>query len=226
MHTCRALFRSAWTRSIPSAPARQCLRRSAYFSTTSPVRKAASTAPAASSPTPSPPPDQLAAETAGDDGTPHAEGTAEAELSSCPAGTVLTGLNYLKGQTDPVALRDDEYPPWLWNCLEVMKKATTDEEADAGDEFSKSKKQRRMAAKRQRDFEAKILASGDLTALAPKIPLQHQSINLPVVDAAGGGSALDLDNALLAAAKRKELRVAQRKERRAKIKESNYLRSM
>ncbi|CAK7268016.1 hypothetical protein SEPCBS57363_002888 [Sporothrix epigloea] len=148
-----------------------------------------------------------------------ADGTAApAALSTCPEGTVLAGLNYTKGKTDPVALRDEEYPSWLWDCLDVMKKSSTEEDADAGDEFSKSKKQRRMALKRQRELEASILATGDLSALAPKIPLQHQSLNLTE-------SSAETDT-MAAAARRKELRVAMRKERRAKIKESNYLRSM
>ncbi|KAK7693875.1 hypothetical protein QCA50_003448 [Cerrena zonata] len=38
--------------------------------------------------------------------------------SSAPEGTVLTGLNYLKGQPQVVALADDAYPPWLWKLLE------------------------------------------------------------------------------------------------------------
>lgn len=85
---------------------------------------------------------------------------------------------------------------------------------------AKSKKQRRIAAKRQRDIEAKILATGNLEALAPKIPLQQQSINLP---GAEGGS---LKDAVMAVEKREELRKAMRKERKAKIKETNYLKSM
>ena len=43
--------------------------------------------------------------------------------SSCPPGTVLTGLNYLKGQTPVVALPDEDYPPWLWKLLEPRKLA-------------------------------------------------------------------------------------------------------
>lgn len=85
---------------------------------------------------------------------------------------------------------------------------------------AKSKKQRKMAAKRRAAEEARLLAEGNLEALAPKIPLQHQSINLP-------GSPDDgIEDTLLAAEKREELRKAMRRERRAKIKESNYLRSM
>lgn len=52
------------------------------------------------------------------------------------------------------------------------------------------------------------------------MPLQQQSVNLP-----GEQNSNVLDN-LAAAEKREELRKAMRKERRAKIKESNYLKSM
>jgi large subunit ribosomal protein L54 len=85
---------------------------------------------------------------------------------------------------------------------------------------AKSKKQRRLYAKRQRQIEAQILASGDISALAPKIPLQQQTINLP------GKQDGDVRDALYASDKREELRRAMRKERKAKIKETNYLKSM
>lgn len=85
---------------------------------------------------------------------------------------------------------------------------------------AKSKKQRRLAAKRQKELEAKLLAEGNHEALAPKVPLQHQSINLPGRE---GGS---LEENIAAAEKRDELRKAMRKERKAKIKEANYLKSM
>lgn len=85
---------------------------------------------------------------------------------------------------------------------------------------AKSAKQRRIAAKRQRALEAQMLATGNLEALAPKIPLQQQSINLP------GSSDGSVEDALVAVAKREELRKAMRKERKAKIKEQNYLKSM
>ncbi|OTA98488.1 hypothetical protein M426DRAFT_69686 [Hypoxylon sp. CI-4A] len=141
-------------------------------------------------------------------------------LSACPEGTVLTGLNYFKNKTDPVALADDAYPTWLWKCLEVQKKADEEADDDAGDEFSKSKKQRRLAAKRQRALEARLLAEGNLEALAPKIPLQHQSINLP------SNEESTTEGSIAAQQAREDLRKAMRKERRAKIKESNYLKSM
>ena len=48
---------------------------------------------------------------------------------------MLAGLNYIKGKSDPVALADEAYPEWLWNCLEVQKKADSTADADAGDVF-------------------------------------------------------------------------------------------
>lgn len=65
-----------------------------------------------------------------------------------------------------------------------------------------------------------MLASGNLEALQPKIPLQQQSINIQ-----GEENGTVADN-LAAAEKRQELKLAMRKERKAKIKESNYLKSM
>lgn len=72
---------------------------------------------------------------ANDAKTPSPSPTDAPVRSSCPPGTVLNGLNYLKGKTDPVALRDEEYPEWLWSCVDVMKKASEDDDMGAGDEF-------------------------------------------------------------------------------------------
>ncbi|KXJ95515.1 mitochondrial ribosomal protein L37-domain-containing protein [Microdochium bolleyi] len=141
-------------------------------------------------------------------------------LSSCPEGTVLTGLNYFKNKTDPVALADAAYPEWLWRCMDVTRKAEDGADEDAGDEFSKSKKQRKLAARRARAAEARALAEGNLDALMPKIPLQEQSINLP------GNDDGTVEGSIEAAAAREELRRAMRKERKAKIREDNYLKSM
>lgn len=85
-------------------------------------------------------PRQAAAAAATADGAPAGDAAAAAPddapaRSSCVPGTVLNGLNYFKGKTDPVALRDDEYPEWLWACLDVQKKTSSDVDADAGDEF-------------------------------------------------------------------------------------------
>lgn len=64
-----------------------------------------------------------------------AEAAAASSRSICPKGTVLNGLNYFKGKQDPVALNDDEYPEWLWDCLDVQKKDAEAAEEGAGDEF-------------------------------------------------------------------------------------------
>ncbi|KAL3306370.1 ribosomal protein subunit l37 [Colletotrichum asianum] len=141
-------------------------------------------------------------------------------VSSCPAGTILNGLNYTKGKTDPVALPDEDYPDWLWTCLETKKETTESADDLAAEMFSKSKKQRKLAAKRQKAIEAKLLASGDTEALAPKIPMPQQSVNLP------GEKGKDVTHNLQALEKREDLRKAMRKERKAKIKETNYLKSM
>lgn len=69
------------------------------------------------------------------DSPPSPEEAAVGTLSACPAGTVLTGLNYFKNQTDPVALTDEKYPEWLWRCLDVQKKASDSTADDAADEF-------------------------------------------------------------------------------------------
>ena len=64
------------------------------------------------------------------------------------------------------------------------------------------------------------MAAGNLEALAPKIPLQRQTIDLPGTK--GGGA----EESVLAEAKRHELRQAMRTERKRKIKENNFLGGM
>ncbi|KAH7076448.1 mitochondrial ribosomal protein L37-domain-containing protein [Paraphoma chrysanthemicola] len=132
--------------------------------------------------------------------------------SSIPAGTPLKGLNFEKNKQDPVALPDDEYPEWLWTILQRQEK--TSEGAGQGDLFSKSKKQRRVAAKRLRKEQA--MNPG---MLVPKVPIYEQTIDLP----AGDGS---LQGAVKAADAREELTKAMRDKRRASIKEANFLKAM
>ncbi|KAF2013210.1 hypothetical protein BU24DRAFT_493743 [Aaosphaeria arxii CBS 175.79] len=134
--------------------------------------------------------------------------------SSIPAGTPLKGLNFLKNKSDPIALEDSEYPSWLWDILK--KKDGKGDGVNAGDLFSKSKKQRRLAAKRLRKEQ---LANPDL--LAPKIPIYEQTIDLPAGDAQGS-TAGNVE----AAEARGELTKAMRDKRRAGIKEANFLKSM
>ncbi|KAF9242122.1 mitochondrial ribosomal protein L37-domain-containing protein [Melanogaster broomeanus] len=47
-------------------------------------------------------------------------------ISSCQAGTVLTGLNYLKGEPPILAKADEEYPSWLWDLTKPKTSADND----------------------------------------------------------------------------------------------------
>ncbi|TKA68281.1 hypothetical protein B0A49_06113 [Cryomyces minteri] len=134
-------------------------------------------------------------------------------LSSVVAGTPLKGLNFMKNKQDPVALEDSEYPSWLWGILAQRKTGKGKTEAD-GDLFSKSKKQRRVAAKKLRKQELLHPES-----LVPEVPIYEQSIDLPGGDGTVAG-------ALEAARVREELRKAMRGKRRGGIKEDNFLRAM
>lgn len=106
-------------------------------------------------------------------------------------------------------MEDSEYPEWLWTILQRQEKKA---ETAAGDLFSKSKKQRRLAAKRLRKEQM-------LNPPVPKIPLYEQTIDLP----AGDGS---LDGNVQAAGARGELTKAMRTKRRGAIKEANFLKAM
>lgn len=178
---------------------------------------------------------------------PSAEKQAPTVKSSVAAGTTLKGLNFVKGKNDPVALEDGEYPAWLWGILKKKGGESADGAASVeGDLFcmfllsflfspfpaqsflplclkllltcsfrtAKSKKQRRMAAKALR--KQQLL---NPEALAPKIPLHEQTIDLP----AGDGS---LQGAIEAMEARDALTKSMRKNRRAKIKEANFLKAM
>merc|ERR1711977_214824 len=123
-----------------------------------------------------------------------------------PFSTPLKGLNYLKGRDDPVALAEEEYPEWLWTCLD-KKEVEGEDGGAAGDEFSKSAKLRRKAAKRARKLEAMRLAAGEAAPEA-RIPITQQSIDLPFNSEGTTKGALDAEG------KREELRGAMRRERR------------
>jgi len=46
----------------------------------------------------------------------------------------LKGINYIKGKDDPLALPEEDYPEWLWRCLDADKKGKDGDEIE-GDEF-------------------------------------------------------------------------------------------
>jgi large subunit ribosomal protein L54 len=79
---------------------------------------------------------------------------------------------------------------------------------------AKSKKQRRLAAKKLR--KQQLL---NPEAFVPKIPIYEQSIDLP----SGDGT---VKGAVEAAEAREDLTKAMRNKRRASIKEANFLKEM
>lgn len=68
--------------------------------------------------------------------------TGQHGVSSCPAGAVLTGLNYLKGEPPVLAKPDEEYPAWLW---ELTKPKALADDGPGG----KAEKRRLRLAHRQ-----------------------------------------------------------------------------
>ncbi|KAA1101903.1 hypothetical protein PGT21_032676 [Puccinia graminis f. sp. tritici] len=44
--------------------------------------------------------------------------TQEKKTSQAKTGSPIKGLAYIKGESDPIAKADDEYPSWLWTLLE------------------------------------------------------------------------------------------------------------
>ncbi|QIW98029.1 hypothetical protein AMS68_003547 [Peltaster fructicola] len=133
--------------------------------------------------------------------------------SSALAGLPLRGINYMKNQQDPIALEDHEYPDWLWEVLD-KKESKKDDLDGEGDLFSKSAKQRRIAAKALRKQQLR-----DPNSMVPKVPLYEQTIDIY----AGDGT---LEGAARANAARQELTKAMRDQRRNKIKETNFLKTM
>ncbi|CAG8975531.1 hypothetical protein HYALB_00012246 [Hymenoscyphus albidus] len=198
----------------PCRPSYPILRALSTSSTPAPSTPTSNSPPTLTTPLPHP----LSASL----GTPKTKPkTTVLPISSAPAGRVLKGINYIQGRDDPVALKEEEYPEWLWRILDAKKDVGGEgEEEVGGDEFSKSKKLRRKAAKRQRKLEAALLASGDTSLFEPKIPLTQQSIDLPSNAEGTVVGAMDAVGA------REEIRRAMRRERRQGIKTKNYLRSM
>jgi len=120
----------------------------------------------------------------------------------------------LKGKDPPLAKEVHEYPSWLWGLLDEAKERKNEDGNDLGDSYSKSKKDRRKAAR-----AALKAALANPESLVPKIPIEHQSIDLP----AGNGTVA---GALEAVQAREEVRGALRIGRRKKIKEGNFLKTM
>lgn len=120
----------------------------------------------------------------------------------------------MKGKDPPLAKEIHEYPSWLWGLLDERKERDNEDGDDLGDSYSKSKKERRKAVR-----AALKAAKANPKSLVPKVPIEHQSIDLP----AGNGT---IAGALEAVEAREEIRGALRIGRRKKIKEGNFLKAM
>ncbi|KTW28364.1 hypothetical protein T552_01624 [Pneumocystis carinii B80] len=60
--------------------------------------------------------------------------------SLAPEGTVLKGINIYKEKMDPIALKESEYPDWLWKILDDSK--TFDEKIEKKKKISKDNKEK------------------------------------------------------------------------------------
>lgn len=77
--------------------------------------------------------------------------------SAAPPGTVLKGVSIFKDKADPVALQDNEYPPWLFKLLDDASIASSSSLASI-EMANMSKGEARAAQKRQ----SKILRAAQL----------------------------------------------------------------
>ncbi|KAJ5219912.1 Ribosomal protein L37 mitochondrial [Penicillium chermesinum] len=137
--------------------------------------------------------------------------------SSCPAGTVMNGLNYFKNKPDVVAKEDSEYPDWLWDLLTDSSKQAKSEKGGV-DPSTLNKKQRKR-------YEKKLAAR--TAVLPPKIPAHHHAED--IVPAPYNRQTIPEDAMLDATEgqiKRSEVTKSAREARRKAIKESNFLRGL
>ncbi|PLB52643.1 hypothetical protein P170DRAFT_378629 [Aspergillus steynii IBT 23096] len=137
--------------------------------------------------------------------------------SSCPAGTMLQGLNYFKNKPNIVAKEDFDYPDWLWTLLEDSKSSKKSE--GGVDPSTLNKKQRKR-------YEKKMAARAAL--LPPKIPIHHHATDITPAEYNRGESATEtaLEDATESLEKRAEITKSARDARRKAIREANFLRGL
>ncbi|RXK36306.1 hypothetical protein M231_06442 [Tremella mesenterica] len=77
-------------------------------------------------------------------------------VSSCKAGTKLTGLAVLKDQPDPVALPDDQYPDWLWTVLDKdeSRSQPLNVTSTSGEPVDFAKEKRKLRAMNRQNIKA------------------------------------------------------------------------
>ncbi|KZO98668.1 hypothetical protein CALVIDRAFT_535273 [Calocera viscosa TUFC12733] len=75
----------------------------------------------------------------------------KAPLSSCPSGTVLAGIQYLKDAPPLVAAEDTDYPAWLWTLLDEGAKVPSAKGAKG--ERQAAVREKKAAAEARREAE-------------------------------------------------------------------------
>ncbi|KAI9024037.1 hypothetical protein DFJ74DRAFT_605746, partial [Hyaloraphidium curvatum] len=65
--------------------------------------------------------------------------------SSVPKGKVLSGLNILANGQDPVAMADEDYPPWVWKLTEPKQRTFKPEDRFSKVYFKVERKKRQLA---------------------------------------------------------------------------------
>ncbi|QKX57471.1 uncharacterized protein TRUGW13939_04585 [Talaromyces rugulosus] len=139
------------------------------------------------------------------------------EPSSCAAGTVMSGLNYIKNKPDIVALEDHEYPEWLWKLLD--NKSNNNKKDGGVDVSSLNKKLRKK-------HDKKMAA---LAASRPrKIPVHEQAVDITPANynSSQDGPRDVVAEAADSLAKRETITKSAREARRKGIRESNFLRGL
>ncbi len=132
---CQRCLRQAFNaRSFPSL--RRTLASTAGPTTASPRPDDHPAATSTSAPQPFSTPLSPSADEASLDAGSKPKSKSNVPKSKVAAGTTLKGLNYFKGKEDPLALPDEDYPEWLWRCLDSTKKGSGGDAA-VGDEFCK-----------------------------------------------------------------------------------------
>ncbi|EJT99198.1 hypothetical protein DACRYDRAFT_23811 [Dacryopinax primogenitus] len=84
--------------------------------------------------------------------------------SSCPPGTVLTGIQYLKDAPPVIAMPDTDYPAWLWTLLDEPAKAgakgkgkgrvAPHKTEDGAEELDEKERERRRILKDEEELTA------------------------------------------------------------------------
>ncbi|KZT53722.1 hypothetical protein CALCODRAFT_439685 [Calocera cornea HHB12733] len=73
-----------------------------------------------------------------------------AAVSSCPEGTILAGIQYLKDAPPLVAKADEAYPAWLWTLLDDTPPAGKKGAKQARNATAREE-QERLARERERE---------------------------------------------------------------------------